>query len=214
MLIRKNLFSLFVLGFFFNPVTAIELILVDSSNNYYDGAIVTFNSGNKTSSIYNEESFSAVMDQIEKQFSPQVLIVQRGTSVTFPNSDSIKHHVYSFSNAKSFELELYEGLNNRSIDFDKSGVIELGCNVHDWMLGFIYVIETPFYTTTNSKGAVDIDLPPGEYSINVWHPRFKLPPQEIFQSAFLSGDEKLVIRFDTPLYPPLKQHGISGTENY
>ena len=117
------------------------------------------------------------MDQINRQFAPHFLMVQRGTKVRFPNSDSIKHHVYSFSPAKRFELLLNRGMEEDPLLFEKTGIVELGCNVHDWMLGYIYVVDTPFFGYTNAEGQVTLDLPPGEYDVSVWHPRMQEEPE-------------------------------------
>jgi len=116
----------------------------------------------------------AKMDQIDKQYVPYDLPVRLGTQVRFPNKDNIKHHVYSFSPAKRFELKLYAGVNAKPIMFDKAGVVALGCNIHDWMLGYIYVLETPFFAKTDKDGRLQInDLPNDHYVASVWHPRIR-----------------------------------------
>lgn len=113
-----------------------------------------------------------VLDQIDKQFVPKVQVVLVGTSVTFPNNDDVRHHVYSFSPAKRFELPLYAGVPAQPIVFDKPGVVVLGCNIHDWMVGYIYVSESPYFAKTGKDGkAVLADLPPRAYVVRVWHPQ-------------------------------------------
>jgi plastocyanin len=82
---------------------------------------------------------AATIDQINQEFVPQVSAVQVGTAVHFPNQDNIRHHVYSFSPAKQFELPLYKGTEAPPVVFDRSGLVVLGCNIHDWMLGYLYV---------------------------------------------------------------------------
>ena len=116
--------------------------------------------------------FSAVMDQMNKQFSPEILIVDQGTTVTFPNSDNIRHHVYSFSEPKPFEIKLYANDNVPPILFDKPGIVVLGCNIHDSMLGYIYVKENGRVWTTNAQGIAEIEIADGEFS--VWHPEFSI----------------------------------------
>ena len=113
------------------------------------------------------------LEQIDKEFKPHVTIIQRGGKVMFPNRDSVSHHVYSFSEAKKFELPLYTGA-SRPIVFDKAGVVTLGCNIHDWMKGYIVVVDTPFFGLSDAKGVVVIkDLPVGAWRLEVWHPRLK-----------------------------------------
>jgi hypothetical protein len=93
--------------------------------------------------------------------------------VDFPNSDSIKHHVYSFSKAKTFELQLYKELNAEPLLFSTQGSVELGCNIHDWMLGYIFVVDTPYVGKTDMQGNLTLELPDGEYQLDVWHPRIQ-----------------------------------------
>lgn len=114
----------------------------------------------------------AVMDQRAKAYLPHVLAVRTGTAVSFPNSDNIRHQVYSFSPAKRFELRLYEGTPTSPVVFDKPGVVVLGCNIHDWMLGYIYVTDDPWFAVTDAEGNARFsDLPAGAYQITAWHPQ-------------------------------------------
>ena len=116
----------------------------------------------------------AVMDQQNKEFVPHVLAVPLGTPVAFPNRDNIRHHVYSFSTAKRFELPLYIGTPAAPVVFDKPGVVVLGCNIHDWMVGYVYVVATPYFAKTGPDGRAQVsELPPGGYEARVWHPRMK-----------------------------------------
>ena len=100
--------------------------------------------------------------------------VRTGTAVSFPNNDDIRHHVYSFSEAKKFELPLYKGVPAEPVVFDQAGTVVLGCNIHDWMLAYVYVVDTPWRLVTDEKGAgVLDDLPAGRYRVDVLHPRLK-----------------------------------------
>ncbi|KGE51900.1 methylamine utilization protein [Xanthomonas axonopodis pv. vasculorum] len=113
------------------------------------------------------------MDQINSQFVPAVLAVRTGTLVRFPNKDQIRHQVYSFSPAKRFELPLFQGTTATPVRFDQAGLVTIGCNIHDWMLGYIVVLETPYFGKTGSDGHVQLDAPAGNYTLRVWHPRIK-----------------------------------------
>ncbi len=77
----------------------------------------------------------AIMDQRNLAFVPDVLVVQTGTAVDFPNSDQVRHQVYSFSDAKTFQLALYAGRAHAPVVFNRAGLVTLGCNIHDSMLG-------------------------------------------------------------------------------
>jgi plastocyanin len=112
-----------------------------------------------------------VEDQIDKEFVPYVQAVRVGSYVTFPNKDNIRHHVYSFSPAKKFALPLYSGTPAKPVLFDKVGVVKLGCNIHDWMIGYLYVTDAPYFGKTTAQGEVALQLPAGAYRVHVWHPR-------------------------------------------
>jgi len=115
----------------------------------------------------------AEMGQRDKQFTPQLLIVQTGTAVNFPNFDTVRHHVYSFSPIKVFETKLYSGTPAEPIVFDKPGVATLGCNIHDRMSAHIVVVDTPIFARTDAAGIVRFDLPPGEHQLKLWHASMK-----------------------------------------
>ncbi len=115
---------------------------------------------------------TAVMDQKNYRFEPFVLPVAAGAPVSFPNSDNVRHHVYSFSPTKRFELRLYSGTPSEPVVFDRTGIVTLGCNIHDWMLGFIYVTDAPRFGVTDAGGSVRFtDIRAAAASIVVWHPR-------------------------------------------
>src|SRR3984893_11686130 len=129
------------------------------------------------------------IDQVDKQFVPYVKPVFVGSLVRFPNSDHIRHQVYSFSAAKKFELPLYAGTTAPPVVFDKPGVVVLGCNIHDWMVGYIYVSETPFFAKTEAAGTAAIaDLPPGEYTVRVWHPSMEHGEETTARRVILNAD--------------------------
>lgn len=116
----------------------------------------------------------AIIDQVDKLYTPFVSVLRVGTTVKFPNRDNIKHHLYSVSKAKSFERPLYTGQKAAPVLFDKPGEVTLGCNIHDWMIAHILVLNTPYAKVTGKNGqAVISDLPAGTYAVRVWHPGMK-----------------------------------------
>lgn len=109
--------------------------------------------------------------QVKRQFSPQVSVVTVGTAVTFPNLDTVRHHVYSFSPAKSFELKLYAGSPPSPVVFDKPGIAVLGCNIHDQMAAWVVVVDTPLFARSAGNGRATVaDVPAGAYRVRAWHP--------------------------------------------
>ena len=111
------------------------------------------------------------VSQARRTFTPRVTAVTVGTPVNFPNFDTVRHHVFSISPAKTFELKLYAGVPNKPIVFDKPGLVILGCNIHDTMVAWILVSDTPWYGVAGEDGKVRIaDVPAGNYRLRVWHP--------------------------------------------
>jgi hypothetical protein len=132
------------------------------------------------------------IDQVDKEFLPRVTIVPVGASVTFPNHDDVRHQVYSFSPAKRFELPLYAGVPAQPIVFDKPGVVVLGCNIHDWMVGYVYVSESPFFAKTGKDGkAILTELPMRAYVVRVWHPQLEMSEEATYKTIDVSRDRRI-----------------------
>ena len=147
--------------------------------------------------VYAEPEFkvppseaTAMIEQRGRQFNPLVTVVQTGTDIKFPNFDSVRHQVYSFSPAKTFELKLYSGVPSSPVKFDKAGTIVLGCNIHDFMLAFIQVVDTPYFAKTNKLGKATLhDLPNGNYTLKAWH--YALAKEkDIYEKAMVVKDSQ------------------------
>jgi hypothetical protein len=111
------------------------------------------------------------MTQRARQFEPHVLVVQTGTAVSFPNFDTVRHHVYSFSAAKTFDIKLYAGTPANPVVFDSAGVATLGCNIHDRMSAHVVVVDTPLFAKSDAAGTVTFDVPVGQHVLLFWHAR-------------------------------------------
>ena len=112
----------------------------------------------------------AQVAQTKRQFAPRVTLITVGTAVNFPNFDTVRHHVYSFSRAKTFEIKLYAGVPTQPVVFDKPGIAVLGCNIHDRMAAWVVVTDTPWHAMTGADGVARIaDAPAGAYQLSVWH---------------------------------------------
>jgi plastocyanin len=148
-----------------------------------------------------------VVDQIDKEFVPYVKPVMVGSLVHFPNKDNIRHHVYSFSPAKRFDLRLYSGLSAAPVLFDKPGVVVLGCNIHDWMVSYIYVAETPYFSKTAKDGKAQIkNLPPGEYTLRIWHPRMEAAEETTTQRIVITAIGVEDVAWQLKLKPEFRIH--------
>ncbi|MFL6549146.1 MAG: methylamine utilization protein [Povalibacter sp.] len=137
----------------------------------------------------------AAMDQVNRQFAPFVIAVHTGTAVLFANSDSVAHQVYSFSAVRPFELGLYRGKPRSPILFDKPGVVVLGCNIHDNMVGYVYVTDAPRFGTTDASGRWARDLSAGEYAFEIWTPRQSGREQDQKKTATVSSSASASIDF-------------------
>jgi plastocyanin len=114
---------------------------------------------------------TAIMDQRALAFAPNVLVVATGTSIEFPNNDSVSHQVYSFSPAKKFQLPLYKGVRHPAVTFEHEGIVVLGCNIHDAMVGYIYVTDSPFFGKTDADGTLRLqNIKGGDYKVSLWSP--------------------------------------------
>jgi plastocyanin len=160
-------------------VAAAEAGTLNARVTSHDGkpvpeAVIIATPVGQTAPVQAKAGTKAVMVQEHKQFVPFVLPVQIGTTVEFPNRDTFRHQVYSFSPAKTFELKLYGNDAGPAVVFDKEGAIVLGCNIHDNMLAYIYVVGTPYFSATGNGGEGTIgQLPAGTYALKVWHPNQK-----------------------------------------
>lgn len=110
------------------------------------------------------------IEQKGRKFLPPVTVIQMGTNISFPNNDTVRHHVYSLSPAKVFDLKLYSGKPENPVQFDKAGTVVIGCNIHDQMVAYIQVVSTPFFAKTDSTGNAKLEgLPAGKYVLKAWH---------------------------------------------
>lgn len=134
----------------------------------------------------------AIIEQRGRKFNPLVSVVQAGSDISFPNFDSVRHHVYSFSPAKKFELKLYSGTPANPVNFDKAGTVVLGCNIHDFMLAFIHVVDTPYFAKTDTTGKANLkSLPAGGYTLKVWHYALAKENEVVEKKISVSGNQNI-----------------------
>lgn len=151
----------------------VEANVSDSNGKPLTNAVVYFVPAQP---VANAKPKPVVIDQVDKEFIPRVTVVQTGTAIDFPNKDDIRHQVYSFSSAKTFQLNLYSGRPTAPIVFDKPGVVVLGCNIHDHMVAWVLSVDTPWFVRTDAKGHAELnDLPVGKYEMLVWYPGLSQP---------------------------------------
>jgi len=147
----------------------VELQFVQVDGRPLGGIIVTLRSTDPRRPV--APPAPAKIDQVDLQFVPHALVVPTGSPVTFPNSDSVMHQVYSFSPTKRFEIKLYRGKPAAAEVFARPGVVTLGCNIHDQMRAYVYVVDAQHFGRADPQGHWRVaDVEPGEYHVTVWHP--------------------------------------------
>jgi plastocyanin len=138
---------------------------------------------------------TTIIDQVKRQFVPLVSVVQTGTAITFPNKDNFEHDVYSFSPAKKFELHLYHGVPANPVVFDKPGLVVMGCNIHDSMVAYLLVVDTPWFAKTDAAGHAVIDnVPADNYRLTAWHYHLADANALPVQSVSAGADAKAAFR--------------------
>jgi plastocyanin len=139
----------------------------------------------------------ARIDQVNKEFVPLVSIIRVGTEVSLPNSDNIRHSIYSFSAPKPFAIKLYSGKQAPPVLFDKPGIVVLGCNIHDQMAAWVVVVDTPYFAKTSAAGTAALKgLTPGDYRVSVWYPGPAVAPSVNDVHIGAEGDARLDVKID------------------
>ena len=174
-----------------------SITLNDSDGEPVDNGVFLFEPQFEVGEHQMPHQEAAVMNQIDKEFVPHVLVVKAGTEVTFPNADNLFHHVYSFSPTKQFELKLYKEFTAEPLRFENAGIVDIGCNIHDWMLGYIVVADSPYFGKTGNEGQSSISLPHGEYTVRFWHPQVEGEKALPTQSITVNGDTQITWALNT-----------------
>jgi plastocyanin len=207
---RSITYSLLALVSLLHPAGAgsLDVTVKDVKGNPVSDAVVYARTNAERTA---QSKKKVIIDQRNKQFVPYVTALQVGTSVMFPNSDNIRHHVYSFSPAKKFELPLYSGTPAKPVVFDKVGFVTLGCNIHDWMVAYVAVLPTPYFHVTKKDGHVLFKgLPAGQYAVEVWHPSLKGSPDKMAQQVKVGAGSSRRLVFALDLRPDFRAKRAPG----
>ena len=186
----------------------INVLLLDEQENAVVGAVIELTPAATDAATPIKASPVAIMDQIERQFVPMVLLIDVGQSVDFPNSDNVRHHVYSFSAIKQFSTPLYADNSIEPIVFDKPGIAVLGCNIHDSMVAYVYVSQSPHHAISDENGNLQLTaLAANPGTLSVWHPWLQTPNNrlDIDVSAIPDGGQ---VRVKLPVKSPNNRFGF------
>lgn len=156
---------------------------------------------------------TAEIEQKGLKFLPLVTVVPVGSKINFPNNDKVRHHIYSFSPAKKFDQKLYSGVAATPQVFDKAGTVVLGCNIHDKMIAYVKVVDTPHYAKTDASGIAKVELPAGgKYTVTAWHYNQTASAKGV-EAVAVKADGSTAVRFSLAQKPPLAE-SESGPANY
>lgn len=168
-----------------------------------DAVVTVLPTGRKAGPVPSPISHTRTINQVALTFVPYIEVFRPGDKVVFRNSDRTRHHVYSFSAVKAFEFMLSPGESSPPLTLEKSGVVAVGCNIHDSMITYLYVTDAPWIAHSTVDGRASfVDLPAGTYTVRVWQPRLRPGKPDMAQSAVLvSGSETRTMDFKLSLLP-------------
>lgn len=155
-----------------------------------------------------------------KAFAPYISVVQRGRDVRFTNDDDITHHIYSVSGRHQFSFKLASN-KERKVLFSAgeapSEEISMGCNIHDWMTGYLLLLETPYFTRTDKSGRATLNLPDESYKITAWHPQMQAKGHRTSVSYQVKGNGQITITLAKPMLPipeQMSEEDFDYIDNY
>ncbi|EIJ47921.1 hypothetical protein GWL_21620 [Herbaspirillum sp. GW103] len=179
---------------------AVSVQVLDSAGQPVPNAVVYAEPAGGGSSA--KAPHQVEIEQKNKTFIPLVTVVQTGTPILFPNHDNVRHHVYSFSPAKTFELKLYSGVPGSPVMFDKAGTVVLGCNIHDEMVAYVQVVNTPYFGVSDRSGMVRLEgIANGRYALKAWY--FTMGPNQaaVAQPLEVQGEGRATIKLNVKAVP-------------
>lgn len=189
----------------------------DAAGKAVPEAVVVLEPPSTAAATASPGKLTATVDQRNLRFVPEISVVRTGTAIDFPNSDKVLHQVYSFSPARNFKLSLYAGHVHPPLVFDTAGIVTLGCNIHDAMIGFIYVTTSPWFGKTDAAGNYEADnLPAGNYRVVIWHPRFNegTPQLESQLAVPAEGSVPLARNLSKPMKPATTDNSTRQWKGY
>jgi plastocyanin len=183
------------------PAATIRVIVEGQDGHPMPGAVVTVHPLDVPT--HPAPPVHAAMDQVNRAFEPDLLVIPVGSTIEFPNSDAVSHQIYSFSPAKRFQLSLYRGKPYPPVRFEQAGVVTLGCNIHDQMLAYVLVTDAPFFGRTDAAGSWSADVSRGRYRVSIWHPRLRDEPTDLERELTIGETDRasLTLRLAKPLEP-------------
>ncbi len=205
---RRFVFSLMLVGAASAGATGVAVQVQDAAGNVLPDTVVYVEAEGAPAA---KAPVNAEIEQKGLKFLPLVTVVQTGGKVFFPNNDKVRHHIYSFSAPHKFDQKLYSGQSAAPQVFDKPGTVVLGCNIHDKMLAYVKIVDTPYFAKTDGAGAARIELPAGgKYVVKAWHYNTAggATPEQVL--TVKAGDALATAVFKLPMKPPAPADATSS----
>lgn len=194
--------SVFALtGLFSSQSLATQFQIVDAKGSPAKGVVVYAHTVPAPTPSVRSPNASVI--QKEKSFIPALVVSQANQDVQFINQDDITHHIYSVGEQNGFSFKIRAGVDDKKHQFTHTGQVSMGCNIHDWMSGYLYVVDTPYFGISDDNGNIELDIPAVQsLTLNVWHPNLDRGTAQAFPS--LSVTDKTIKVAINGSYTPLE----------
>lgn len=170
-----------------------KVTLVDSNNDPLPDMVVYFQP--LDGMVLPVSNKTVEIGQLDRAFTPYINVMQLGNSANFQNKDDITHHIYSPVGENKFSFKIRAGQSQRKDDFQQSGEVAMGCNIHDWMSGYLYIVDTPLFGKTDAQGRVSIAIEQqGKYQLVVWHPHLEVENHSVSQQIQWPESTQVMIK--------------------
>lgn len=185
----------------------ITVTVLDPTLAEIEGVVVYLTPLDK-SSINSLTTQTLIISQNNKKFTPYIAVLQKGQKIKFKNQDDVTHHIYSVSGKNRFDFKVKAGEHNNNIDISALGEVAMGCNIHDWMSGYVLVVDTPYFNKTTSTGISNFEnIPAGNYKLTIWHPQLDINNNEFITDVLIQKTQNIKITLPKSLLPiPVQQN--------
>lgn len=172
------------------------------------GGVVVYLSPLDKSSVNSHTTQTLIISQNNKKFTPYITVLQKGQKIKFKNQDDVTHHIYSVSGQNRFDFKVKAGEHKDNINISTAGEIAMGCNIHDWMSGYVLVVDTPYFNKTTSSGISNFDnIPSGNYKLTIWHPQLETNNNEFVTDIMIQKTQNFKVTLPKALLPiPVQQN--------
>jgi len=206
-LIKKAIFISLLLISHHTFAKQISIQIKDPNHQDIADVIVYLTSLDQSDSNFINDK-TVIVSQNDKKFTPYIAVSQQGQNVHFRNQDDITHHIYSVSGKNRFDFKIKSGETKNDIKLNSIGEVAMGCNIHDWMSGYLLVVDTPYFDKTDETGkSIFKNMPVGNYKLTIWHPQLEMENNEFTKNIQISKKQNIVVTLPKPLLSiPVQQN--------